>query len=321
MKFNITNITCTLSLFLVGVPGTAMAAEIESVFFDQIKLVKQHTGYGKGEAYCPAGFLALGGGSHCSNGDLDVSYPIVAGNLPVGWAEWHRGASSNDCSVYAICAPQSWFSTGQIKVEMKETGYGQGHVNCKSGPNGDFVAISGGSFCSDGDLDVSFPASTGRFNRTWKEWHRGASSNDCKVYAICVDDGHWVAKQSRIVSNSTGYGQGAVWCEGDIAIGGGSYCRDGDFDVSFPESDLSGWREWHRGASSNDCQVYATCLQLEKPVVGESCGTDAVYDCRGYCTSFEQLYSRYGGPTCDDGRNAIDLNCQAFDFDGGACRR
>lgn len=310
--------TIVPGLFLVS--SNVHAEEVESVFDGQIKLIREHTGYGKGQVYCPAGFLALGGGSTCSLGDLDVSYPIVSDDKPIGWAEWHRGQSSNDCAVYAVCAPQEWFSEGQIMVEKKETGYGQGQVSCKRGAFRKYVAISGGSFCSNGDFDVSYPSATGRKNRTWKEWHRGASSKDCSVYAVCVDENHWVANQSRFVSNHTGYGQGSVWCGGDIAIGGGSFCTNGDFDVSYPESDLSGWIEHHRGASSNDCSVYATCLRLERPRPGRSCGTDSVYDCDGYCASSRKIEARKVDRSCDDGRYGLDLNCGRFNFDGGACQ-
>lgn len=92
----------------------------------------------------------------------------------------------------------------------------------------------------------------------WQEWHRGNSSDDCWVYAVCVDEDHWIARNSTIISYFTGYGQGAVSCNGDIAIGAEAYCTDGDLDINCPEDDLSGWKEWHKGASSNDYRVYAT---------------------------------------------------------------
>ncbi len=221
-----------------------------------IKLVANMTGYGKGSVQCPSKYVALGGGSYCSDGSFDVRYPMSNGSKPIGWKEHHRGDSSNNCDVYAICAPEVWFKSGEIKVVSKSTGYGKGEVSCPS----DYKAISGGSYCSDGDFDVSYPKED---LSGWKEHHRGDSSKDCRVYSVCVKKTHWVAKNSSLKKKKTGYGRGSVACESNqVVIGGGAWCNDGQFDVNYPSIDLKSWKEHHRGDSSNDCHVYATCLTL-----------------------------------------------------------
>ncbi len=222
-----------------------------------IKLFSHKTSSGKGGVHCPSNYVALGGGSWCSDGDFNVSHPVKDGyGTPIGWSSWHRGNTSNDCHVYATCAPKSWFNNGDIKVVSQNTGEGKGSVSCPSG----YKAISGGSLCSDGDFDTAYPMSD---LSGWKEHHRGDSSNDCRVYSVCVRKTNWVAKNTSLKSNKTGYGKGSVSCgSNQAAIGGGAWCSDGDFDVNYPGGDLKSWKEHHRGDSSKDCRVYATCLTL-----------------------------------------------------------
>lgn len=317
----LTAATLVAGVSMFATPSSSLAATLEySEFGGQVQLLSELTSYGQGEVRCPVDMFALGGGSHCTDGDLDISYPIQQhrdGNwVPVGWREHHRGNSSNDCKVFSVCAPSDWFGRDQIRVVRRRTHYGQGSVNCPR----DYRAISGGSFCTDGDLDTAYPNS----NLTgWNEWHRGASSYDCEVYAVCVSTDHWIGQTANLVSRRTGYGQGHVECRGgDIAVGGGAYCYDGDLDVNYPLEEMTGWAEHHRGASSNDCVVYGVCLPragFERNLPGESCGLNNVFDCNLECVDRDTAQRHMADDRCDNGRWGINLVCEAFDNDSGAC--
>ncbi len=232
-----------------------------------IKLVRENTGYGdRGAVYCPTNMVALGGGAFCSDGGLDQTYPIVrydAGYnlIPVGWAEHHIGASSNDCRLYAVCAPQAWFpNAGDIITRWEASVYGTHTVDCGAG----YRVTGGGAQCQFGDLDMTYPTNSAL--TSWSEYHRGASSNNCGTYAVCVRANTRVGSHLLLQTNRTGYGQGSALCNfpgigSGIAVGGGSKCTDGDGgDFDYPSDNLDRWIEWHRGRSSYDCVASAVCL-------------------------------------------------------------
>jgi hypothetical protein len=275
------------------------------------------TKYGQGQVLCPSDMFAVGGGSKCTNGELDNTFPITASDadytrpVPIGWGEWHRGASSNDCTVFAVCAPRVWFGPSDIKATSKNTGYGTGSVSCGAG----FKAVGGGSRCTNGDLDMAYPNST---LSGWEEWHRGASSNDCVAHAVCVRDTHWLAKGVFRTETATGYGTGTTTCGAATALSGGAYCTNGDDgDFNFPSTDLSGWQEWHRGASSNDCRVSAVCLKdsvYDLTEIGAPCGTGRIRDCNKKCVALSTVKAKKADAVCNQ-----ELNCEQFNFDSGEC--
>lgn len=298
--------------------------EVAGTFVTQngeILLEKAFTGYGRGSIECPAEMVAIAGGAYCTNNGLDVTAPevgVIDGQaLPIGWTEWHRGSSSNDCVLYAVCTPATWFGQGELTVVTNTTFYGQGSVACP--PN--FRALGGGSHCTDGDFDVARPnpALTG-----YDEWHRGASSNDCSVSAVCVSNSNWISHSIYFTHTLTGYGDGDGFCgAGDIAVGGGSYCTDGDADWDYPRSDLSGWSEHHRGPSSGDCEIDGVCLRgaaVHRVAPGMGCnGTTGVYDCDDKCVDKATALSWKTDTFCDDGRYGMNLVCSQFDFDNHTC--
>lgn len=223
-------------------------------------LLERFIGYGNGQILCPPEYVALGGGSHCDNGEFNVHYPISRSEqdqTPIGWKAWHRGYSTNDCKVYSICIPENFFQKGQLRVVFKDTGYGTGEVFCPT----DFSAIGGGAYCGNGNFDVTYPMTN---LLGWKEWHRGKSTNDCKVYAVCLHNNHPLAKNIELVIRETGYGIGKAECQiGKTVLGGGSFCSNGYVDFNYPEDKwLKAWKEWHRGKSTNDCKVYAICTSV-----------------------------------------------------------
>lgn len=280
------------------------------------------TVYGQGSVSCPSDMLALGGGSRCTFGGADWAYPITSTlseyDLPVatGYREWHRGDSSNDCEVYAVCAPKIWFGRTDIKAVQKGTGYGQGDVSCGAG----YKAVGGGSVCTNGGVDFNYPDSS---LSGWKEWHRGESSNDCRVHAVCVKDSHWFGRGVYRTESFTQYGQGSTLCGEGTVLGGGSWCSAGEMqDWTYPMSDLSGWSEWHRGGSSNDCRVSAVCLKdsvYKLNEVGAPCGVGRIRDCDRKCVDRKAAYKRKKDATCDNGSTGFDLFCEAFDWDSGEC--
>jgi hypothetical protein len=180
--------------------------------------------------------------------------------------------------------------------------------------------LGGGSHCTDGALDMARPnpALTG-----YDEWHRGPSSNDCSVSAVCVSNRHWLSGSTYFTHTLTGYGRGDGLCGvGDIAVGGGTYCTDGGSDWAYPKTDLTGWSEWHRGPSSNDCEVDGVCLRgaaVNRIAPGMGCGGTGVYDCNNKCVNKATALAWKMDTFCDDGRYGMNLVCSQFDFDNHAC--
>ena len=282
------------------------------------------TGYGTGSVSCPPDTFAIGGGSDCTGGDFDVTYPLTAtiagyteGPVPIGWAEWHRGASDNDCNVYAVCAPRVWFGPTDIKTVKNSTGAGDGEVACGS----DFMAVGGGRWCDNGEMQLAYPNST---LSGWVQYHRGFSSNDCEVYANCVRSTHWLTRAEFRTETFTGYGNGSTTCGEATALGGGTYCTGGDIDFNYPSFDVTGWIETHRGTSSNDCSVSAACVSdsiYDLVEVGAPCGTGRIRDCALNCVDRIEAYTRMHDEVCDNGATGTgyDLFCEEFNFDSGEC--
>ena len=65
----------------------------------------------------------------------------------------------------------------------------------------------------------------------------------------------------------------------------------------------------------------STCFTIERAVVDEGpveCTANQFEDCDGSCASLS-YQSWQGDGHCDDGSMLVNLNCEAFDFDGGDC--
>lgn len=276
----------------------------------------------KGAVMCPTNEYAIGGGANCTDGEFSVSYPIVAndsfGNIvPVGWQHWHRGTATG-CKVYAVCAPKAWFEPGDIEVTWNQSGQNPNTVSCVASFGDDWYAIGGGSRCSDGDFDVAYPDN----GADWNDWHRGATSGDCTAYAVCVNKSNFVAAATYVSPPSPpGYGNASVTCPGATAVSGGAYCSDGDVDYNYPFTNLTGWSEHHRGASSNDCQVFANCVpdsmyNLVQP--GNPCSATATRDCSNKCVANTTVMNAENNFSCDKS-STVNLNCAAFKYDNGFC--
>lgn len=101
-------------------------------------------------------------------------------------------------------------------------------------------------------------------------------------------------------------------------LSGGAYCTDGDDgDFNYPSTDLSGWNEWHRGRSSNDCRVSAVCLKdsvYNLVEVGAPCSGGQIRDCNRKCVDLKDATRRKNNTSCEQ-----NLNCEQFDYDGGHC--
>ncbi|XOF34806.1 MAG: hypothetical protein ACL93V_05825 [Candidatus Electrothrix sp. YB6] len=159
----------------------------------------------------------------------------------------------------------------------------------------------------------------------WKEWHRGSSSNNCRVHAICVKENHWMGRGVYRSESHTGYGNGSTSCKDAKVLSGGSYCTDGDDgDWNFPNSDLSGWSQRHRGRSSNDCKVMAVCLRdsvYKLNEVGAPCGDGRIRDCSRKCVRRSTAFKKKNDSVCDKKGTdtGYDLFCEHFDWDSGEC--
>ena len=112
--------------------------------------------------------------------------------------------------------------------------------------------------------------------------------------------------------------------EGVIAPGE-NYCS-GWWIASQDVATTARVRVWHETPSGRICPpATSEVLNLLRSdsviggTPGESCGTVDIYDCAGTCVD-ESIVSRWiGDGQCDDGSSGIDLQCSAFNNDGGDC--
>jgi hypothetical protein len=138
-----------------------------------------------------------------------------------------------------------------------------------------------------------------------------------------VSASHWLAKGTfRTETFTTPPGNGQTTCGNATVLGGGAFCTDGDIDFNFPSFDVNGWTERHRGRSSNDCRVSATCLKdsiYSSNLPGAPCGTGRVRDCSYKCVDRTQAFRRKSDGVCDNGSTGYNLYCDAFNYDSGEC--
>ena len=120
-----------------------------------------------------------------------------------------------------------------------------------------------------------------------------------------------------------------------LELEAGDYCLDftdgfGDQGLTgtilMGDTVVAGWTDADYSSDEGCIADYtlcsgSICFTINEAVIDEGpveCTANQFEDCDGTCASQSYL-SWQGDGHCDDGSMLVNLNCEAFDFDGGDC--
>jgi len=101
----------------------------------------------------------------------------------------------------------------------------------------------------------------------------------------------------------------------NIALGNTGYCLN-----AYNRKNGSNLNIWKCSANDVDQRFkIISAGSSQSSSIGDSCGTNKVYDCSMQCVYKPKTISWVGDGYCDDGTYGITLTCSAFNNDGGDC--
>jgi hypothetical protein len=232
-----------------------------------------------GDAPCPSGRVAFGGGLYAPTSPISLttninsSYPEVSGGVATGWAGYVN--NTTDSQIFfvtmAVCAwKPANYAVVAADFDNLAGSQNSGSVQCPLASSGRMKVFSGGAFGASGSLlqniNTTIPLAG---SKSWRVDMNNASDSDATftVYAVCGKKAGWNVTAGPAVPNpaKTSTRADAFCPSGLTAVGAGVFSSANRTSVnvwgSYPAY-MTSSENFENNASSKDFAItpYVVCL-------------------------------------------------------------